>query len=156
MLTHIDNKGNAKIVDISGKKVTVREAIASGKIIFNEKSFNQIKLENNKKGDILTVSKIAGIMSAKNMSNIIPLCHPIKIEDILINFEINEEKKDITVSVKVKSQDKTGVEMEALGAVSVCLLTIYDMCKAVDKKMIISDIKLLKKTGGKENYLKIP
>lgn len=152
MLSHIDKNGNAKIVDISNKNITERSAVASGKIKVSKEVLEQIKVSNNKKGDILTVAKIAGIMSAKNTSNLIPLCHPLKINDIQIDFIINNSKKFISCNASVKCSEKTGVEMEALTAVSISLLTIYDMCKAISKDMLIYDIKLEKKNGGKTNY----
>lgn len=151
MLSHIDKKGNAKIVDISSKSPTNRIAVASGKIYVSSAVFNQIKKNNNKKGDILNVARIAAIMASKNTSNLIPLCHPLKIEDINIEFLLEETKGYIEIIIKVKCYEKTGVEMEALTATSIALLTIYDMCKAIDKKMIISDILLIEKKGGKRN-----
>ena len=151
MLSHIDKKGNAKIVDISEKNITKRIAIASGKIFVGSEILKQIDNKNNKKGDIFTVAKIAGIMAAKKTSDLIPLCHPLKIDDIQIVYDIDESKKIIIAQAHVKCEGKTGVEMEALTAISIALLTIYDMCKAVTHKMKIFDIKLLKKTGGKTN-----
>ena len=151
MLSHIDKKGNAKIVDISSKSATNRIAVASGKIYVSSVVFNQIKKNINKKGDILNVARIAAIMASKNTSNLIPLCHPLKIEDINIEFLLEETKGYIDIIIKVKCYEKTGVEMEALTATSIALLTIYDMCKAIDKKMIISDILLIEKKGGKKN-----
>jgi len=150
MLSHLDNKGNAKIVDISGKKISSRIAKASGKISISQDVLNQINLKKNKKGDIFTVSKIAGIMAAKKTSGLIPLCHQINLEDILINFELDEEKKYISVTSSIKCKEKTGAEMEALIAASISLLTIYDMCKAIDSNMVIYDIKLIEKSGGKK------
>jgi len=151
MLSHIDKKGNAKIVDISSKSATNRIAVTSGKIYVSSVVFNQIKKNINKKGDILNVARIAAIMASKNTSNLIPLCHPLKIEDINIEFLLEETKGYIEIIIKVKCYEKTGVEMEALTATSIALLTIYDMCKAIDKKMIISDILLIEKKGGKKN-----
>ena len=149
MLSHLDKKGNAKIVDISEKNITKRAAIASGKISVSNEIIKQIKNNENKKGDIFTVAKIAAIMASKKTAELIPLCHPLSIEDIQINFDIDESKKIIIVQVSLKSEGKTGVEMEALTSASIALLTIYDMCKAMTHKMKIFDIKLLKKTGGK-------
>ena len=151
MLSHIDKKGNAKIVDISNKKITKRIAVASGMIFVTQEILEQIKKNVTKKGDIFTVAKIAGIMAAKKTSDLIPLCHPLKIDDIQIVYDIDESKKIIIAQAHVKCESKTGVEMEALTAISIALLTIYDMCKAVTHKMKIFDIKLLKKTGGKTN-----
>ena len=152
MLSHIDKKGNARIVDISEKKITNRTAIAYGAISVSKEIFQQIKLNSNKKGDILTVAKIAGIMAAKNTANLIPLCHGIKLDDIQIDFTMNEKENFISCRAQVKCLEKTGVEMESLTAVSISLLTIYDMCKAISKDMMIYDIKLEKKDGGKTNY----
>jgi len=152
MLSHIDKKGNAKIVDISEKNITNRTAIAYGAISVSKEIFQQIKLNTNKKGDILTVAKIAGILAAKNTSNLIPLCHSIKLDDIQIDFTMNENENFISCTAEVKCSEKTGVEMEALTAISISLLTIYDMCKAISKDMTIYEIKLIKKQGGKSDY----
>lgn len=154
MLSHIDKKGNAKIVDISEKNITNRTAIAYGAISVSKEIFQQIKLNTNKKGDILTIAKIAGILAAKNTSNLIPLCHSIKLDDIQIDFTMNENENFISCIAKVKCSEKTGVEMEALTAISISLLTIYDMCKAISKDMTIFEIKLIKKQGGKSDYSK--
>jgi cyclic pyranopterin phosphate synthase len=149
MLSHIDKKGNAKIVDISKKSVSDRFAIADGTISVSDNVIKQIKLNNNKKGDILTVAKIAGIMAAKSTYQLIPLCHPLIIDDIAIEFIVDDKKNIIKSTASVKCHGKTGVEMEALTAVSISLLTIYDMCKAIDKTMKIKNISLLEKYGGK-------
>jgi len=149
MLSHIDKKGNAKIVDISKKSGSDRFAIADGTISVSDNVIKQIKLNNNKKGDILTVAKIAGIMAAKSTYQLIPLCHPLIIDDIAIEFNVDDNKNIIKSTASVKCHGKTGVEMEALTAVSISLLTIYDMCKAIDKTMKIKNISLLEKYGGK-------
>lgn len=149
MLSHIDKKGNAKIVDISKKSGSDRFAIADGTISVSDNVIKQIKLNNNKKGDILTVAKIAGIMAAKSTYQLIPLCHPLIIDDIAIEFIVDDKKNIIKSTALVKCHGKTGVEMEALTAVSISLLTIYDMCKAIDKTMKIKNISLLEKYGGK-------
>jgi len=154
ILTHIDEKGNAKIVNVATKEVTKRKAIAFGMIKVSSDVISIIKSDDNKKGDVLNVSKIAGIMAAKNTSNLIPLCHPIVLENIDLNFKIDTTKNQIKVTATVECSGKTGVEMESLTAVSIALLTIYDMCKAVDKKMEIKKIFLLSKTGGKEDFTK--
>ena len=154
ILTHIDEKGNAKIVNVATKEVTKRKAIAFGMIKVSSEVISIIKSDDNKKGDVLNVSKIAGIMAAKNTSNLIPLCHPIVLENIDLNFKIDTTKNQIKVTATVECSGKTGVEMESLTAVSIALLTIYDMCKAVDKKMEIKKIFLLSKTGGKEDFTK--
>jgi cyclic pyranopterin phosphate synthase len=152
MLSHIDKKGNAKIVDISNKKITKRIAIASGMIFVTQEILEQIKKNESKKGDIFTVAKIAGIMAAKKTSDLIPLCHPLKIDDIQIAFNVDDSKKVIIAEAKVKCENKTGVEMEALTAISITLLTIYDMCKAVSHEMKITDVRLINKSGGKTNF----
>lgn len=148
-LTHIDKKGKAKMVDVTSKDITVREAVAKGNIFMQQGTLKAILTNEIKKGDVLGVARVAGIMAAKRTGEIIPLCHPLNITSIDISFEPVRDKDciDITATVKVSSQ--TGVEMEALTAVSVAALTIYDMCKAIDKGMTISNIRLIKKTGGK-------
>jgi len=152
MLTHLDKRGNAKIVDISSKKKTLRVAIAKGNIFFSNLTLEEIKKNSNKKGDILSVSKIAGIIAAKKTSELIPLCHQIFLDNISIEFQLNEKNLSLEVTTSVNCFEKTGAEMEALTATSITLLTIYDMCKANDKGMIISNIKLIKKTGGKSDF----
>jgi len=152
MLTHIDKKGNAKIVNISDKKSSKRLAVASGKILVNDEILDQIKKNETKKGDIFTVAKIAGIMAAKKTSDLIPLCHPLFIDDIQISFHVDNSKKIICAEALVKCENKTGVEMEALTAISITLLTIYDMCKAISHEMRITDVCLINKSGGKTNF----
>lgn len=147
--THFDADGNAVMVDVSNKTQTTRTAIASGKIQVNKQIITLIKEGNNKKGDVLGVAQIAGIMGAKSTSSLIPLCHPLPIQKCEINFDINETTCTITVTATVKTMGQTGVEMEALTAATTTLLTIYDMCKAVDKGMVIQEVQLIKKTGGK-------
>ena len=149
MLTHLDKNGNATMVDISDKKTTTRTALASGVIHITQEILEAIKKDSIKKGNVFTVAKIAGINSAKMTEAIIPLCHQIPLDYIDINFDLQEENLRIKVLASVKTSHKTGVEMEALVAVNASLLTIYDMCKGVSKDMQITDIKLLKKTGGK-------
>ena len=148
MLTHLDKNGNATMVDISDKKTTTRTALASGVIHITQEILEAIKKDSIKKGNVFTVSKIAGINSAKMTEAIIPLCHQIPLDYIDINFDLQEENLIIEVLASVKTSHKTGVEMEALVAVNASLLTVYDMCKGVSKDMQITDIKLLKKTGG--------
>ena len=149
MLTHIDNDGNAKMVDISKKNDTDRIAIASGFIELNKETIQLVKTGDLKKGDVLTVAKIAAIQASKKTSSLIPLCHNINLNKIDIEFNINTLENKIYCKSTINCSGKTGVEMEALTAVSVALLTIYDMCKASDKSMLISEIKLLEKRGGK-------
>ncbi|WP_409069944.1 cyclic pyranopterin monophosphate synthase MoaC [Clostridium sp. FAM 1755] len=148
-LTHINNQGRAKMVDVGSKEETEREAIAYGYINMKRETLNRIKEGSISKGDVLSVAQVAGIMAAKNTANIIPMCHPIMINGCDINFKFDLENNNIDITSSVKNTGKTGVEMEALTAVTVAALTIYDMCKAIDKEMIISDIKLMRKNGGK-------
>lgn len=150
-LTHIDKNGNAIMVDVSQKEITHRIAKATGKILMSKEAFETVIEHKNKKGDVLTVAQVAGIMGAKKTSELVPLCHPIKIDKLNVTFEqINEENKfGFIANSEASAFDKTGVEMEAITAVEIALLTIYDMCKAVDKKMVITDIHLVSKSGGK-------
>ncbi|WP_302486770.1 cyclic pyranopterin monophosphate synthase MoaC [uncultured Megamonas sp.] len=147
--THFNQDGEAIMVDVSQKDITMRIAIAEGSIKVNQEVFRSIKEQTNKKGDVLAVARIAGIMAAKKTSDMIPLCHPLFITKVTIDFELDEDNYMIKAIVTTKVNGKTGVEMEALHAVSVTLLTIYDMCKAIDKSMEIADIRLLHKEGGK-------
>lgn len=147
--THFNQDGEAIMVDVSQKDITIRIAIAEGSIKVNQEVFRSIKEQTNKKGDVLAVARIAGIMAAKKTSDMIPLCHPLFITKVTIDFELDEDNYMIKAIATTKVNGKTGVEMEALHAVSVTLLTIYDMCKAIDKSMEIADIRLLHKEGGK-------
>ena len=148
-LTHFDNSGNARMVDVSEKNKTERVAIAVSRIIVSEETLSLIKAGKIGKGDVLGVARVAGIMASKQTSNLIPMCHPLMISSCNIDFEINDEESYIDIKSTVKIVDKTGVEMEALTAATIAALTIYDMCKAVDKRMVIEGTHLLKKTGGK-------
>lgn len=147
--THFDNSGNAKMVDVSEKHKTERVAIAVSKIKVSKETLELIKEGGIGKGDVLGVARVAGIMASKQTSNLIPMCHPLMISSCNIDFKINNEDSNIEIKATVKIVDKTGVEMEALTAATISALTIYDMCKAVDKRMIIEGTHLLKKTGGK-------
>ena len=148
-LTHLDKNGNAIMVDVSEKEVTHRIATACGKIMVSQEILASIKENTNKKGDVLAVARVAGIMAAKRTSELIPLCHLLMLTKCTIDFTINEEEKYIEAICTVKTDGKTGVEMEALTGVQIALLTIYDMCKAMNKKMVITDVHLLAKSGGK-------
>ena len=147
--THFNENGRARMVDVTDKSETQRTAIAAGRVLVNRETFNLIKTGGMKKGDVLTTAQIGGIMGAKRTSDIIPMCHPIFISGIDIDFEMDEEACAVNITATARCTGVTGVEMEALTAVSVAALTVYDMCKAVQKDMVISDIRLLKKTGGK-------
>ena len=146
---HFDKEGNAVMVDVTEKNKTERVAIATGKVKASKETIALIKKGEIGKGDVLGVARVAGIMAIKKTSDLIPMCHPLMISGCSINFEIDEENSEIIITSKVKIFEKTGVEMEALTGVSVAALTIYDMCKAVDKRMEIGEIHLVKKTGGK-------
>ena len=147
--THLDKNGNAIMVDVSEKEVTHRTATSCGKIIVGQEILASITENTNKKGDVLAVARVAGIMAAKRTSELIPLCHLLMLTKCTVDFTINEEEKYIEAICTVKTDGKTGVEMEALTGVQIALLTIYDMCKAIDKKMVITDVHLLAKSGGK-------
>ena len=147
--THFDSSGNARMVDVSAKNETVRRATAAGRITMSAQAYTMVRAGSIKKGDVLGVARIAGIMAAKKVDHLIPLCHPLAITGIDILFDFIDGEKSIEIEATVGITGKTGVEMEALTAVSVAALTIYDMCKAVDKTMVISDIRLLRKSGGK-------
>jgi cyclic pyranopterin phosphate synthase len=148
-LTHFNKQGAAHMVDITKKTITHRIAIASGSISMQQETLYLIKEKNHKKGDVLGIAQTAGIMAAKKTSELIPLCHPLSLTHINIELNIDENTNTIYCECRAETEGKTGVEMEALTSVQVTLLTIYDMCKAVDRGMVISNIKLLKKTGGK-------
>lgn len=148
-LNHFDADGNAVMVDVSNKNITVRTAVAKGKIIVNREVMEAVLSHTVKKGDVLGVARVAGIMAVKQTSSLIPMCHPLAINNCSVDFEICKDAECIYASCMVKTEGKTGVEMEALTGVTVTLLTIYDMCKAIDKRMKISDIYLEEKTGGK-------
>jgi len=151
-LTHINAAGYAKMVAIDEKTDTLRIAIATGEIKVSKETFERVKNGGIKKGDVLTVAQIAGIMGAKRTSELIPMCHPINLLGVDLAFELLEASQTIRVTSEVKVLGKTGVEMEALTAVSVATLTIYDMCKAVDKDMVIQNIYLKEKIGGKSGH----
>ena len=148
-LNHFDAAGNAIMVDVGQKILTERIAIASGKIFVGDEIYSVIKSGSSKKGDVLGVARIAGIMAAKKTADIIPLCHPLPLSHCSLDFEMLPEESAVKVVAKVKTTWATGVEMEALHAVTIALLTIYDMCKAVNKKMTLGEIHLEQKTGGK-------
>ncbi|MFH1640134.1 MAG: cyclic pyranopterin monophosphate synthase MoaC [Chloroflexota bacterium] len=147
-LSHVDSKGEARMVDVSQKGDTERVAVAKGKVLMKPDTLEQIKANSLAKGDVLAVARVAGIMAAKKTPDLIPLCHPLLINNVKIEFDLSQ-KNEIGITAAVKCTGKTGVEMEALVAVSVAALTIYDMAKAVDKGMTITEIYLESKTGGK-------
>lgn len=147
--SHIDPNGNAVMVDVGGKNITQRTAVATGTIRMSKECFSAVKEGRAKKGDVLGVAQVAGIMATKRTSELIPLCHLLSLSSSKIEFSFLEEKQEIRATCTVSCEGKTGVEMEALTGVSVALLTVYDMCKAMDKFMEIGNIHLVTKTGGK-------
>lgn len=148
-LTHMNKDGRARMVDVSEKDDTVRIAVAKGNIKMNKETLEVIQTGKAKKGDVLAVAQVAGIMAAKKTWEIIPMCHPIPITGCDISFNINNNENTIEITATTKTLGKTGIEMEALSAVSAAALTIYDMVKAIDRSMVISDIRLVEKSGGK-------
>ena len=146
---HINQSGDLHMIDISGKEITLRTAKASGEIILNEQAFDSVVQLNNKKGDVLNTARIAGINAVKQTSNLIPLAHTISISAVSIEFKIEESRSKIHSYATVKSEGRTGVEIEALVGVEISLMTIYDMCKYLDRGMQINNIMLLSKSGGK-------
>ena len=153
-LTHFDEKGNARMVDVSGKEVTSRTAIAKGSILVSRKIMEAVSQKQVPKGDVLGIARTAGIMGVKQTPHLIPLCHTLLLDKCSVDFKLLPEENRITAYCTVQCQGKTGVEMEALTGVTTALLTIYDMCKAIDKRMEITDIHLVEKMGGKSGYFK--
>ena len=155
-LTHIDENGRPKMVDVGGKEDTNRIAVARGSIYMKPETLERIKTGSLAKGDVLSVAQTAGIMAAKNTSSAIPMCHNILITGVEMDFTIDEKNSGIHIEASASMFGKTGIEMESLHAVSIAALTIYDMCKAIDRGMRISDIRLVKKSGGKSGDYNIP
>ena len=153
--THLDSKGQVRMVDVTGKTATVREATARGVIRMTPRIIDQIQSGTIAKGNVLETARIAGIMAAKKTADIIPMCHPLAITHAAVNLEILPEKQSVEITATVRLTGKTGVEMEALTAVAAAALTLYDMCKALDKGMVISDVCLLEKSGGKSGTYKM-
>ncbi len=153
-LTHLDEDGAARMVDVSAKAVTAREAIATGRITMSAQAAQAIAQGLVKKGDVLAVARVAGIMAAKRTADLIPLCHPIALSAVTVDFDLADD--GVTVTATARTAGQTGVEMEALTAASVALLTVYDMAKALDKAMVIGGVRLLAKTGGKSGDWRVP
>jgi cyclic pyranopterin monophosphate synthase len=153
-LTHIDQQGKASMVDVSAKDFSLREARAFGRVVMSISTLQQIEQNQLKKGDVLSVARIAGIQAAKKCADLIPLCHPLALSKVAVDFELNFDKSSVDIVASCKLTGQTGVEMEALTAVSVAALTVFDMCKAVDKNMVIEAIQILEKTGGKSGDIK--
>ena len=153
-LTHLDKQGRAKMVDVTEKPETMREAVATGSVHMKSETLRLIRDKKVPKGDVLCVSRVAGIMAAKKAGELIPMCHPLNITSVDIDFDLDEKDNKIGIKVRVRITGRTGVEMEALTAVSAAALTMYDMCKAADKEMIISEIMLLEKRGGRSGLFR--
>lgn len=153
-LTHLDNKGNARMVDVGEKQSTQRVAVASGRVRMNSETLELIAAGGHKKGDVIAIARIAGIQAAKACSGLIPLCHPLMLTSVDVSLQLERAQGSVLIEATCKVNGQTGVEMEALTAVSVAALTIYDMCKAVDKHMVIEAICLKEKQGGKSGHFK--
>ncbi len=148
-LTHFDEAGRARMVDVSEKAETAREAVARGRVRMQPETLARIKDGRIAKGDVLAVAQVAGIMAAKRTWELVPMCHPLLLTGMGLSFSLDEEHDTVEIEATVKSAGKTGVEMEALTAVAVAALTVYDMCKAIDRGMTVSDVRLVRKSGGK-------
>ena len=146
--THFNEQGRAKMVDVGEKSISRRTATAAARVLVNEQTFSLIRSGGMKKGDVLTVAQIAGVMGAKRTPDLIPMCHPILMDGIDLSLRLDEQRCAVEIQAAVSCDGRTGVEMEALTAVSTAALTVYDMCKAVQKDMVITDIRLIRKTGG--------
>ncbi len=155
-LTHFDGDGRVHMVDVSGKAESIRTATARGSVAFTKEAYSALRSRGVKKGDIRLVAELAGIQAAKQTASLIPLCHPLPISSVKVHVDFNDARHALDVTASVKTTGQTGVEMEALTAVSVACLTIYDMAKSIDKGMTIKDIELIQKTGGKSGDYKRP
>ncbi len=151
-LTHLDREGNANMVDVGEKAVTERVAVASGHVQMRSETLQLIAEGGHKKGDVLSIARIAGIQAAKQCAQLIPLCHPLMLNSVKVDLQLDQAASKVVITASCKVSGKTGVEMEALTAVSVAALTIYDMCKAVDKSMVIGAIQLEEKSGGRSGH----
>lgn len=155
-LTHLDAQGKARMVDVGDKATTTRLAVAAGEVRMRAETLAMINSGDQKKGDVLAVARVAGIQAAKKCSDLIPLCHPLLLNWVNVDFELDEAGSRVLIQASCSLEARTGVEMEALTAVSVAALTVYDMCKAVDKDMVIGEIRLLRKTGGRSGDYRAP
>ena len=151
-LTHFNQAGEAHMVDIAAKASSARRAVAAGRILMQPETLELIQQGKHKKGDVLGVARIAGIMATKRTADLVPMCHPLALTHVSVEFEVDAEESSIECTVTAETTGKTGVEMEALTGVQVALLTVYDMCKAVDRGMVIDAVRLLQKSGGKSGH----
>lgn len=150
--THLDENGNAVMVDVGDKAITTRTAVATGRITMSDACYQAVKEGSVKKGDVLSVARVAGIMAAKRTSELIPLCHSLSLSKATVDFAFHDEERQIQAVCTTRCEGRTGVEMEALTGATVALLTVYDMCKALDRAMVISNVCLLEKLGGKSGH----
>ena len=155
-LTHVDSAGEARMVDVGGKEVTRRAARAGSRVWMDPATLRLLQQQALPKGDVLAVAKVAGIMATKRTSELVPLCHPLSLDQVDLTFAVVEEGSRVDIECTTRTEDRTGVEMEALTGAAVAAITIYDMCKAVDRGMVIGDIRLLEKIGGREDYVRPP
>jgi cyclic pyranopterin phosphate synthase len=155
-LTHFNQAGEAHMVDIGDKNASARRAVAGGRIVMQAETLALIEQGGHKKGDVLGVARVAGIMATKRTAELVPMCHPLALTHVAVDFEIDTDGSAIDCRVSAETTGQTGVEMEALTGVQVALLTIYDMCKAVDRGMVIGEVRLLEKSGGKSGHWKAP
>ena len=153
-LTHFNQAGEAHMVDIADKPSTARRALAAGRIVMQAETLDLIQQGKHRKGDVLGIARVAGIMATKRTADLVPMCHPLALTHVAIEFDVDSDANAIECTVSAETTGQTGVEMEALTGVQVSLLTIYDMCKAVDRGMVISDVRLLEKSGGKSGHWK--
>jgi cyclic pyranopterin phosphate synthase len=155
-LTHFDEAGRARMVDVSAKEISAREAVAAGEVRMRPETLAMIRDGRHAKGDVLAVAQVAGVMGAKRTADLVPMCHPLGLDAVDLAFRLDESAACVRITATIRTTGRTGVEMEALTAVTVAALAIYDMCKAVDRAMTISDIRLLRKTGGKSGTWERP
>ncbi len=152
--THFDNQGRAYMVNVGDKAATRRVAVAAGRVLVNRRTFDLIRSGGVKKGDVLTVAQVAGIMGAKRTSELVPMCHPVALSGVDLTLELDEAALSVEITATASCTGQTGVEMEALTAVTAAALTVYDMCKAVQRDIVITDVRLLEKSGGRSGYFK--
>jgi molybdenum cofactor biosynthesis protein MoaC len=155
-LSHVDERGHARMVDVSAKPFTARTAVAAGRVLLGAEAFEALRDHRVRKGDALTVAQVAGVLGAKRTSDLIPLCHDVVLQAVELEFALDEAAHAVEVRAVVKTDGSTGVEMEALAAVSIAALTLYDMCKSVSKEIVVTDIRLLAKTGGQSGDYRRP
>ncbi len=150
--THMDKEGRVRMVDVGDKETTARRAVAMSLVTMNSETFQRVVTDRTRKGNVLATARIAGIMAAKQTHLLIPMCHPIQIRHVQIDFYPDESSASLRIEASVRAEDRTGVEMEALTAASVAALTVYDMCKSHDRQMVVSDVCLLEKSGGRSGH----